>query len=73
MASGANRRIRARVGDHRGFLGDAFGLRSVFLWVLVGLMTVNGAFLTLLYRTYAADVARVQQALESRRQAALAG
>ncbi|MFJ2931824.1 MFS transporter [Streptomyces sp. NPDC087219] len=56
-----------------GFLGDAFGLRSVFLWVLVGLMAVNGAFLTLLYRTYAADVARVQQALESRRRAALAG
>lgn len=45
----------------------------MFLWVLVGLMAVNGAFLTLLYRTYAADVARVQQALEHRRQAALAG
>ncbi|MFI2740780.1 hypothetical protein [Streptomyces sp. NPDC018711] len=56
-----------------GFLGDAFGLRAVFLWVLVGLVLVNGAFLTLLYRTYATDVARVQQALESRRQAALAG
>ncbi|WP_157870012.1 MULTISPECIES: MFS transporter [unclassified Streptomyces] len=56
-----------------GFLGDAFGLRAVFLWVLVGLVLVNGAFLTLLYRTYATDVARVQQALESRRQVALGG
>ncbi|MCX5435290.1 MFS transporter [Streptomyces sp. NBC_00063] len=56
-----------------GFLGDAFGLRAVFLWVLVGLMLVNGTFLTLLHRTYATDVARVQSTLEDRRQAALAG
>ncbi|MCX5098025.1 MFS transporter [Streptomyces sp. NBC_00264] len=55
-----------------GFLGDAFGLRSVFLWVLVVLVLVNGIFLTLLYRTYATDVACVQRTLEDRRRTALA-
>ncbi|WP_420036405.1 MFS transporter [Streptomyces sp. cg28] len=50
-----------------GFLGDAIGLRSVFLWTLVILMLVNGAFLTLLYRPYADDVARVQNELRARR------
>ncbi|MGW6060283.1 MFS transporter [Streptomyces sp. NPDC055189] len=53
-----------------GFLGDAIGLRAVFLWVLVFLMLVNGAFLTLLYRPYADDVARVQRELHARREAA---
>ncbi|MFE6853198.1 MFS transporter [Streptomyces sp. NPDC057674] len=56
-----------------GFLGDAVGLRVVFLWVLVVLMAVNGAFLGLLYRTYAQDVARVQRELDRRRAEALAG
>ncbi|MCX4744039.1 MFS transporter [Kitasatospora sp. NBC_01287] len=55
-----------------GFLGDAIGLRPVFLAVLVVLMLVNGAFLTLLHRPYAKDVARVQQELDRRRRAALA-
>ncbi|MFG2562868.1 MFS transporter [Streptomyces sp. NPDC048496] len=54
-----------------GFLGDAVGLKTVFLWVLVLLMLVNAAFLTLLYRPYARDVTRVQQELERRREAAL--
>ncbi|MFE2873466.1 MFS transporter [Embleya sp. NPDC059259] len=54
-----------------GFLGDAIGLRTVFLWALVILMLVNGTFLTLLYRTYATDVARVQTELGARREAAL--
>ncbi|MFE5487341.1 MFS transporter [Streptomyces sp. NPDC056527] len=54
-----------------GFLGDAIGLRVVFLWVLVVLMAVNGAVLTLLYRTYAKDVTRVQQDLDRRRTEAL--
>ncbi|GIH98571.1 hypothetical protein Pta02_05800 [Planobispora takensis] len=50
-----------------GFLGDAIGLRSVFLWVLVILMLVNGALLTLLYKTYVRDVERVQHELDARR------
>ncbi|MFD5764450.1 MFS transporter [Streptomyces sp. NPDC127049] len=54
-----------------GFLGDVVGLRTVFLWALVILMTVNGAFLTLLYRPYAEDVARVQRDLDARRVRAL--
>lgn len=55
-----------------GFLADALGLQTVFLWVLVILMLVNGLFLTLLYRPYAADTARVQQELDARRRAVLA-
>ncbi|MER5961577.1 MFS transporter [Streptomyces sp. NPDC002057] len=54
-----------------GVLGDTVGLRTVFLWVLVVLMLVNGAFLTLLHRPYADDVARVQRALDLRRERAL--
>ncbi|WP_367048551.1 MFS transporter [Streptomyces sp. Je 1-332] len=54
-----------------GFLGDAIGLRTVFLWALVILMLINGAFLTLLYRPYADDVARVQRELRARREQAL--
>ncbi|WP_165914515.1 MFS transporter [Streptomyces sp. AcE210] len=54
-----------------GFLGDVVGLRPVFLWVLVILMLVNGVVLTLLYRPYAQDVARVQRELDRRRTQAL--
>ncbi|MGY0491201.1 MFS transporter [Streptomyces sp. WG-D5] len=54
-----------------GFLGDVIGLRSVFLWALVILMLINGAFLTLLYRPYADDVTRVQRDLQTRRDQAL--
>ncbi|MFB8029203.1 MULTISPECIES: MFS transporter [unclassified Streptomyces] len=61
----------AAFGLGAGFLGDAVGLRTVFLWVLVILMLVNGAFLTLLYRPYADDVARVQRELSARREEAL--
>jgi hypothetical protein len=43
----------------------------VFLWVLAVLMLVNGAVLTLLYRPYAQDVARVQGELDRRRSQAL--
>ncbi|MEU4325707.1 MFS transporter [Nonomuraea dietziae] len=56
-----------------GFLGDQLGLKTVFLWVLVVLMLVNGAVLSLLYRTYASDVERVQRELDARRAAALHG
>ncbi|MER5710282.1 MFS transporter [Streptomyces sp. NPDC002122] len=61
----------ALFGLGAGFLGDAIGLRSVFLWVLVILMLVNGAFLTLLHRTYARDTARLQAELDRRREQAL--
>ncbi|MCX4831368.1 MFS transporter [Streptomyces sp. NBC_01016] len=54
-----------------GFLGDAVGLRAVFLWALVVLMLINGVFLTLLHRSYADDVARVQKELHARRERAL--
>lgn len=60
----------AMFGLGAGLLGDRFGLRAVFLWVLVILMAVNGLLLTLMYRTYAADVARVQRELDLRRDAA---
>ncbi|MFE6894049.1 MFS transporter [Streptomyces sp. NPDC057694] len=43
-----------------GALGDALGLQTVFLWVLVVLMVANAAFCGLLHRTYPRDVARVR-------------
>ncbi|MGA5192615.1 MFS transporter [Streptomyces exfoliatus] len=61
----------ALFGIGAGFVGDAIGLRPVFLWVLVILMLVNGAFLTLLHRTYARDSARMQHELDRRREQAL--
>ncbi|MGW6749675.1 MFS transporter [Streptomyces sp. NPDC055006] len=57
----------AAFGLGAGFLGDAFGLRPVFLGALVVLMLANGAFLTLLHRSYADDAARVQEVLRARR------
>ncbi|MFD4943170.1 MFS transporter [Streptomyces sp. NPDC058409] len=62
----------AAFGLGAGLLGDAIGLKAVFLWILVVLMLANGAFLTLLYRPYARDAARAQQELDARRQQALA-
>ncbi|MFI6904330.1 MFS transporter [Nonomuraea sp. NPDC050394] len=56
-----------------GFLGDVFGLKQVFLWILVLLMLANGAYLTLLYRPYARDVDRLQRELDTRRAAVLGG
>jgi predicted MFS family arabinose efflux permease len=49
-----------------GWFGDRYGLQSVFLVVLVGVMSVNALLLTPLYWTYGPDVDRVQ-ALLSRR------
>ncbi|MCV2395164.1 MFS transporter [Actinotalea sp. M2MS4P-6] len=54
-----------------GFLADAFGLQQVMLWLAVGLMLVNGVFLTALYRPYARDRARLQSELDARRDAIL--
>jgi len=50
-----------------GFLANALGLQTVFLWVLVILMLVNAAVLGILYRTYPRDVRRVADELEARR------
>ncbi|MCZ0983560.1 MFS transporter [Streptomyces diastatochromogenes] len=61
----------ALFGLGAGFLGDAIGLRPVFLWVLVVLMLVNGVFLTSLHHTYARDTTRMQHELDQRREQAL--
>jgi len=50
-----------------GYLANALGLQTVFLWVLVILMLVNAAVLGILYRTYPRDVRRVADELETRR------
>lgn len=47
-----------------GFLGQKFGLQPVFLWVLVGVMLVNVAVISILYRTYWPDVQKVQAGLQ---------
>lgn len=49
-----------------GFLGETVGLTVVMLWIPGLLMLVNGAFCTLLYRTYPRDVARLEALLEGR-------
>jgi predicted MFS family arabinose efflux permease len=54
-----------------GQLAATIGLTQVFLYVLVGLMLVNAAFLTILYWTYPRDVLRMERTLEQRRQDAL--
>jgi MFS family permease len=54
-----------------GQFAATIGLTQVFLFVLVGLMLVNAAFLTILYWTYPRDVRRMEGALEQRRQDAL--
>ncbi|WP_316529332.1 MFS transporter [Kitasatospora brasiliensis] len=58
----------AAFGLGAGFLGDSIGLRPVFLAVLVVLMLVNGAFLTLLHRTYGRDVERMRRELDRQRE-----
>ncbi|PPF87510.1 MFS transporter [Pseudoclavibacter sp. RFBJ3] len=45
-----------------GQLADTLGLQQVFLYVLVGSMLLNALLLTVLYRTYPRDVARVAEA-----------
>lgn len=49
-----------------GVLADAFGLQTVFLWILVFLMLVNAAVLGLLYRFYPRDRARVDALIAER-------
>lgn len=49
-----------------GVLADAFGLQTVFLWVLVILMLVNAAVLGLLYRFYPRDRKRIDDLITTR-------
>ncbi|SEI15106.1 MULTISPECIES: MFS transporter [unclassified Leifsonia] len=55
-----------------GFLADAIGLQNVFLWIPGILMLVNGVYVTLLYRTYPRDVAKLAAQLEEVRTGSLA-
>ncbi|MFI9552825.1 MFS transporter [Nonomuraea endophytica] len=49
-----------------GYFGDAYGLRVVFLWMVVITTVLNGIFLTLLYRPYLRDSQKVQDVLAAR-------
>lgn len=48
-----------------GWLSDRFGLKVVFLVALVGLSALNALLMTVLYRTYPRDVARMQKQLDA--------
>ncbi|MFI5625897.1 MFS transporter [Nocardioides sp. NPDC051685] len=50
-----------------GQLAAAIGIQTVFLWVVVGLMILNGLVLSALYVTYARDADRVNNELTRRR------
>ncbi|NEB80860.1 MFS transporter [Streptomyces sp. SID14478] len=54
-----------------GALGEAIGLQTVFLWVLVVLMAANAAFCGLLHLTYPADVRAVRSEIDRRNSAAV--
>ncbi|MFJ2766576.1 MFS transporter [Streptomyces sp. NPDC087300] len=49
-----------------GYLGDAYGLQTAFLWLTVVLILANGALVTLLYRPYARDSAALQAQMHHR-------
>ncbi|NHI15574.1 MFS transporter [Microbacterium excoecariae] len=55
-----------------GFLADAVGLQVVMLWIVCGVMLVNAAFLTLLYRPFRRDREALQATLDARRARILA-
>lgn len=50
-----------------GKMGEIYGLKPVFLGVLVILMLVNTAFITLIYKPYAQDVQNLKDQLAARR------
>ncbi|MEP9380151.1 MFS transporter [Aquabacter sp. CN5-332] len=56
-----------------GWLGDIYGLKPVFLAVLVGAMLANGIVVTLLYGTYARDVEAMPERGARRSQALVLG
>jgi len=51
-----------------GKLGEIFGLKPVFTWILVGLMVVNVLYCTLMYKPYAKDIEVLHQQLLEKRQ-----
>jgi len=51
-----------------GQLGETYGLKPVFLAVLVVLMLVNTAFITLIYKPYARDVQALKDEMTARRE-----
>lgn len=50
-----------------GMLAGTIGLQGVMLWLVVGIMTVNGLFLTLLYRPFKKDRLALEAELGARR------
>lgn len=56
-----------------GFLADGLGLKTVLLWLVCGVMLVNAAFLTLLYRPYKKDRLALEAELDARRDQILDG
>ncbi|MFG3530041.1 MFS transporter [Streptomyces sp. NPDC047917] len=49
-----------------GYLGDAFGLETAFLWIVVLLVLANGALVSFLYRTCPRDAAALTDELDRR-------
>ncbi|MFF8615602.1 MFS transporter [Streptomyces sp. NPDC015350] len=49
-----------------GFIGDAFGLQTAFLWIVVVLTAAGGLLTVFLHRTYPHDAAAVQAELTRR-------
>ncbi len=49
-----------------GFVGQAFGLQTVMLWIPGILMLINGIFCTILYKTYPRDEEKLQALLLAR-------
>ncbi|WP_297614466.1 hypothetical protein [Nocardia sp.] len=47
------------------FLGTVIGLQRTFFWILVVLMSVNAAFVSLLYRPYLRDTAALRDQIEA--------
>ncbi|WP_405779308.1 MFS transporter [Streptomyces sp. NBC_00859] len=46
-----------------GYLGDRIGLKQTFFWFLVVVLVINAAFISLLYRPYVRDCARLHAQL----------
>lgn len=51
-----------------GFLADSIGLQAVMLWLVCGVMVLNAAFLTLLYRPFKKDRLALVAELDARRE-----
>ncbi|WP_402469445.1 MFS transporter [Isoptericola aurantiacus] len=49
-----------------GFLAEAIGMRATMLWLVVGIMTLNAVYLTLLYKPFRRDRDALGRELERR-------